>query len=267
MELSIEKFSPTRAELAALVEKAKLIDLVNPFDDMQLAVVKNARAELRSTRTAITKRGKDLRDDALAFQRAVIATEKELVAIVTPEEERLATLIEAAIEMREREERKQLLPHRHQRLAAIGDDIIATDDELLAFDGPAFEGYFNTRQADHNERARLANEAKERELKAEEERQQREREAQEREERARIAERERIEREQSENEVREARERAERERKAEVERREQEQQTRFQAFLKENGWTIDNGSEFKIEHFATTVVLWKKVAVFNKSQD
>lgn len=266
MELDITKFIPTRAELASLVEKAQAVDLTNPFDDLQLAKVKEARAELRSTRTAITKRGKELRDDALAFQRAVIATERDLVAIIEPEEDRLATLIEAATEMREREARRNALPHRLERLAAIGDDVVATETEILDMDGPAFEGYFNKRQADHNENIRLANEAKERELRSEEERQQREVEAREREERARKDERERIEREQKDADERAQREKEAAEHKATEERRRQEQDERFQAFLRQNGYTLDTARDFKIDHYVDKAVLWKKVDVFIKAE-
>ena len=67
MSLDIEKFSPTKAELIRLVEQSKNLDLPNPFDGEQVRKIKDARLALRSTRTAITKRGKELREDALAF--------------------------------------------------------------------------------------------------------------------------------------------------------------------------------------------------------
>ena len=76
MELSIEKFSPTKAELARIVEESKGLDLTDPFDMAQVKKIKAARIALGKTRVAITKRGKELREDALTFQRAVIAKEK-----------------------------------------------------------------------------------------------------------------------------------------------------------------------------------------------
>lgn len=267
MNLDIEKFNPTRAELISLVEKSKAITLPDPHDDMQLAIVKSTRGELRSTRTAIAKRGKELRDDALAFQRAVIKTERDLVAIIEPEEDRLAALIDDAVQKRERLARRDVLPHRMERLATIGDDIIVTEDEILDLDGPAFEGYYNKRQSDQNERIRIANEQKERELRAEAERLRHEQEDREREERARMEERETIRMEQLAKEERQAQEKAREEKKAEEDRRKQEQDARFQAFLQEHGYTAENARDFLLNHSDHEVVLYKKVAVFKKSTE
>ncbi len=50
----------------------------------------DARMRLKTVRVLIEKTGKAAREDATAFNKAVIAEEKRLLAIITPEEERLA---------------------------------------------------------------------------------------------------------------------------------------------------------------------------------
>ncbi len=77
MNLDIEKFSPTKAELHSLAEKASLITNESSFDEIHAM-----RMKLRNTRTAIAKTGKLLREDAIKFQRDVIEKEKELIAII-----------------------------------------------------------------------------------------------------------------------------------------------------------------------------------------
>lgn len=51
-----------------------------------------AAMNLRNARTSITKTGKEARDDANAFSKAVIAEEKRLISIIEPEEERVFAL-------------------------------------------------------------------------------------------------------------------------------------------------------------------------------
>lgn len=71
-----------------------------------------ARTELKRTRCAIQHAGKSARDDAQRFVRAVKTAEESLVAIIKPEEERLAAIQsafeteQAAKAERERQERE-----------------------------------------------------------------------------------------------------------------------------------------------------------------
>ncbi|HVB33743.1 MAG TPA: hypothetical protein VNJ52_05135 [Patescibacteria group bacterium] len=272
MDLAIEKFSPTKAELTKLVEESKALDLPDPFDQAQLRKVKDARLNIRDARVAITKTGKALREDALKFQKAVIAKEKELVAIIEPEENRLAGLEDTAAIAVERKARVELLPHRRERLAAVGDGLEVSDDALLDMDGPAFEGYINKRLADKNEADRRALEAREAAIREEETRQQREKEMREREEKARQEERERLAREQKEKEERLEREKKEAEARAQREKEENEhkkreererleREERYQSFLKEHGYTEDTKDTFHIERSESEVRLYKLTGV------
>jgi len=230
--MEIEKFDPTEAELRAIVAVTEKITADDLEDPKQLAVVRENRIALKNARVRIEKTGKALRDDALKFQRAVIAKEKELVAIIEPEEDRLRAIEQAAKDLAERKKRVAILPERHARLASIGDSVTVTDDQLLDMDGPAFEGYFNQRQAAKIEADRIELEARERAVKEAEDAAKRAAELEAAKERARQEERERAERE-AEREA---------ERAADEERRLQSEQ-RYQAFLAESGYSEETKAD------------------------
>lgn len=297
--MNIEKFSPTRADLTQLVESSKDLALPDLFDQEQIRKVKDARIILRDTRVAITKTGKTLREDALKFQKAVIAKEKELVAIVEPEEDRLAALEDSAVQAIERKARQELLPERWKRIKDLvgnieefrkrvdgkvaGTPSPVTDESLLDMDGGTFQGLLNFLMATktaiesielNEERKKL--EARETALKAEEEKVQREKELREAEDRGRKEAAERAERERKEAEERKAREekeaaekvdrdREESERKAAAEKRKLEEQEAYKEFLTLNGWTEETKDNFKEERNGKNVVLWKKMGTFTVS--
>ena len=62
-----------------------------------------ARMALKTARVDVEKRAKAAREDAQAFSRAVIAEEKTLVALIQPEEDRLAVIQKAWDDARELE--------------------------------------------------------------------------------------------------------------------------------------------------------------------
>lgn len=271
-ELNIEKFNPTVADLTNLVELTKQVVVTDINDKYQIDQVKSNRILLRDARVNITKRGKELRSDALAFQKAVIEKERELIAIIEPEEERLKAIEEEVKAKKLRAERIALLPERKKRLAEIGDNVEVTDDELIAMDASDFQGYVNKRVADKNEAERQEIEKKQAEIKAEEERLAREKETREREEKARQEERERIEREQKEKAEREEREKKEAEEKAERERKEAEERAekekaemeaneKYQAWLKANGY---DESTCILKEEGNKVVLYRRVSEYQK---
>ena len=80
MDMNIEKFDPTTSELNTLVEKSQLVTVTDINDTKQMKVVTAARIELKNARVSITKKGKELRDEANKFAKAVIAKEKELIS-------------------------------------------------------------------------------------------------------------------------------------------------------------------------------------------
>lgn len=107
------KFSTTREQLKALA--ATSTSLVKVDTDDNLAAAKAAKAKLQSTRVAIEKTGKAARDDANKFGKAVIAKERELIGLISPEEERLQTLI--AAEQTRRDEAERAAREAEQRRA------------------------------------------------------------------------------------------------------------------------------------------------------
>jgi len=261
MDLQIEQFSPTKAELSKLVDAAKVLDLPDPSDQVQLRKIKDARLNIRDARIAITKTGKTLREDALKFQKAVIAKEKELVAIIEPEENRLAELEESAEKEKERKERLEVLPHRKERIATIADGIEVSDDELLEMDGTAFENYFNVRVANKNEADRQRIEAEDLENKKAAAELEREKEMRDREERARQEERERLKQEAKAKQEREERQRKEAAMFEQREKERLEKQERYQAFLAEHGYTEKTKDKFHLERSESEVRLYKLTGV------
>jgi hypothetical protein len=263
--LNIEKFSPTKAELTNMAEAARLITLPDPLNKEQVEIVKQTRLGLRTARTTITKMGKELREDALAFQKAVISKEKELLAIIEPEEDRLEQLEDDAAQLQEREDRREFLPRRKERLAELKDGIEISDDELLDMAGDVFEGYFNKRMAEKNAAVAAENARKEAEINAEKAKLEREKEIEAEKEKARQGERERIERENKEKAEKEKRDKEETERKEAEAKEKRDRDEKFQAFLKshnyeedeEKFWTVQDGDDIR---------LYRYVATFNQKE-
>ena len=194
-DLDIAKFDPTAAELQKLADAARAVVVTDPTDKTQIEAVSEARKGLKQARVRITNRGKELRADAIKFQKDVIAKEQELVAIIEPEEERLSQ-IEKEIELAaEKERNKLLLPARVARLTTLDPELKFDDDALNAMDIKQFEEFFTKQQQLKNERVATKLAADQAKVDAEAKRQADEKEAREREERARADERDRIARE------------------------------------------------------------------------
>lgn len=260
MMLELEQFNPTVAELQGKVEMSKRLSLPDLTDVEQLKVVKSNRIYWRDTRNAITRKGKELREGALSFQKAVIAKEKELIAIFEPEELRLKELEDRAFEYAEIEKRKELLPIRRERLAKLF--YTGSDEDILKMDDKEFEAKYNELVASKNEAERIVLEERERAVREAEEKITRENEMRAREEKARQDERDlatqrendRIAREEREKKDVQARELAEKERLA--------KEVKYQEFLKENGYTEETKGDFVIEKVGNKIRLCKILAIY-----
>ena len=264
--MDIETLNPNIADLTAMVEESKKIISINFENKEEVEMVKGHRIKLRDARIVIQKKGKEMREDAIAFQKTVIAKEKELIAIVEPEEDRLAALEDEAKKQAEIQSRVPKLPERKNLLKEkdlLTDDI--TDEYLLSLD----DGQFNF---EYNRRLQAKNEAKEREI-ADRERKVREAEEKaaeearikEREENARVQERERIEREQRQRDL-EAAEKKRQAEAAEKQRIEDEKKRLaadkiYQDFLAENGYNEGTKSQFYITKTGDEVKLYKLAGV------
>ena len=83
-------FDETKAELTALAKSSERITQITNKAGREEC--HSSLMLLKSRRIDIEKRGKEARDDANKFAKAVIAKEKELIAFIGPEEERLQLL-------------------------------------------------------------------------------------------------------------------------------------------------------------------------------
>jgi hypothetical protein len=93
---------------------------------------------LRSTRTSITSTGKAAREDATAFSKAVIALEKELIAVIEPEEVRVLALRDG-FDAEEKARMDALIAAERARVEAIQKSIQLIRDLPLTVVGATAE--------------------------------------------------------------------------------------------------------------------------------
>lgn len=100
-------------------------DIAEIKDSDGRAQVHGAYMVLKTRRGDIRKAGKDARDDATKFSKAIIAEEDRLVALIEPEETRLQTLRDAWDQAREQERREkaQAEANRIAATRAMIDDL------------------------------------------------------------------------------------------------------------------------------------------------
>lgn len=213
MSLDIEQFNPTVAELTKLAESAKGLVITDHKDATQVALIHAKRIELKKARVAITNTGKTLREDAVAFQRKVIEKEKELIAIVSTEEDRLQALEDEVETKLEREKGLAMLPDKIARLKAVMGELMPThvdgqtlEDFILGMSDEGWATYYNNRVQDKNEADRIALREKEEQV-----------------------ERDRLENERKQKEIDDEKERLAKEAKEKVEREEREAKEKKEA--------------------------------------
>lgn len=116
------------AEFRALAaSSAEILAITNPAGYEQCHA---ARMRLVKARTSTAKRGKDVREDAQAFAKAVIAEEKRLIGIIEPEEARLQALQKAEDDKREAKIRAE-----RERVEKILASIASINETALAVVG------------------------------------------------------------------------------------------------------------------------------------
>lgn len=284
--LDLAQFDPLPAELQKAVEATRGITATDLKDKAQLKVVKQNRITLRNFRVAITKKGKEIREDAVQFQRDVLTRERELVAIIEPEEDRLAAIEAEAEKIALREKNRDKLPWRREVLAGFQElvPVQYTDDQLLDMDDDKFSVVQNdlTVRKNQAESDRLAEERRKIDAEkaaidrqkeidaakaqaAQEERDRVAREEQDRktrEEREKKEADERAQREKDELELRQRREKEDAERREAEEAERLERNKRYGKFRAECGWTEETKGEFREEKAGNTIVMWKRLGVF-----
>lgn len=256
--MDIEQFNPTIAELNRMVTVAKTIT-----KEMGVDIIKENKTILQKTRTSITEKGKELREEALIFQRAVISKEKELLEIIAPEEDRLKGIIDEFKTEELKKERLQLLPERKEKLNSIDGSTWATDEQILEMDGMAFSIFYNNCVAQVYEKAQEKLREEQAKLDEEKNKFAREQELKDAEERGRLQaiekEKNRIaseEQAKKQEEERIAKEKADNEKKL-------ADSVKYQSFLKKCGVTEDS-TDFKIEDNGKEVKVYKLVDIYTK---
>lgn len=292
--LNLESFNPKKAELLKLAEEAKAVTVTDLGDKKQLAVVHEKRMALREARLAITNGGKQLRADAVKFQKDVIAREKELIAIIESDEERLEKIEDDAKRHELVMARRAKTPDRVARLEQVLPGIKVDAAYLETLDDVAFEVFFNKHVAEKNrmdgeaaaeerrkldeerqkiEEEKAAAQRKIDEAAAEERRAVERREAEERQkkERADLEIRQKKELEEATERGRLQAEQAELKRKADAEAAEKQaaakrdRDAKYQAWLKEIGATKEDvkaGNWFFRSADGDVVEAYKKAGVF-----
>lgn len=145
--LSLEKFNPKKSELIELSKKFSSLKIKDIEDIEGYKAVDEARKELKKQRVGIEKQGKEFRADALKFQKAVIAYEKELVEIIEPLEIELGQKQEVIDLEKHKIKMVALLPDRKERLSTIGVEV--EDDIILGMDSEEFDSFFNERKTEY----------------------------------------------------------------------------------------------------------------------
>ena len=262
--MDLVKLTSAEQTLRALVAETETLTLTDVTDEAQVKIIKEKRIALRDARLSLNEIGKGMRADALAFQKGVIAKEKELIAIVEPEEERLQALEDKAKGYREMQDRLAMLPERKQKILDLkitDENAIRnlTDDYILSFNATEFQGLLNKLLADKNEADRLANQKKEDELN----KKQRDIDEADRIEKARLKgiedEKLRQEREKKAEEDRVEREKLQKEKEQREEKERLEKDKIYQDFLKEHGVTPETKDDFKIIKTGDEIKVFKLV--------
>jgi len=284
METTIEKFDPTVADLSAMVAETQTVFITDFEDKNQIEVVRKFRISLRDARICVEKRGKELRADALTFQKAVIAKEKELIQIIEPEIMRLEALEDAAKSHALKQERLRKLPERKDRLfVEVQLDTQASDEAMiLEMTDVDFEAFVERKKAEIvacslavQKMEQLAREAelnaRQAEIDVKEQALESERKAKQQEDvrlsnlEAARAEGEREAKAQQEKKESEAKNRIAQE---EVDRKaaaiKLEKTAKYKAFLAFHGFTVATRDDFKVEETASGYILYKRLGEFLK---
>lgn len=89
IQTQLKQFDVNEAELVAMADEFKNLAVADVEDRLGLAKVHESRIILKNKRVEIEKMGLQLRSQATAFNKAVIARENHLVAIIAPTEQML----------------------------------------------------------------------------------------------------------------------------------------------------------------------------------
>lgn len=126
VEQELKKFDVVESKLQELAEAGRGLKISSIDDKQGIENVKRARINIKNERVRIEKKGKELRDEANKFNKAVLAKEKEYLAIIIPVENELQAeenKIEQEkqrIEAERKEAEQKKIQDRIIKMAAVG---------------------------------------------------------------------------------------------------------------------------------------------------
>lgn len=235
--------------------------------------IKKAVKVVVKARGIIQKKGKSYRDEANAFNKAVLSKEKEYLEIIGPAEEKLKYTLGAIEEEELLEARRELLPMKLKQMEILKTIDQPTEEFLLSLDAEAWVEYYNSQMKLEQENLERE-EARKKDIAEAEERAKKQAEENLEKEKARLEQEKKdaVEKVKRDAEKKEAdRLRVEAEEKAKVEKEEQEKaiekarleaDKKFQDFLEENKYNPDTDKRVKLED--GSVGLYRLVAIFKK---
>ncbi len=248
---NLEVFNEIRSNLSQLAEKNKGIKINGVEDVENYSKAKDAQKELRGAEIDLEKLAKSERQQALEYQRGIIALEKDLLAITNPIIEDLKEQIKEIDEIKAREIRKVLLPDRQKKLKEINYNL--SDKEILNYDEKEWAEFYDKiklEYLDKKEQERLEEQRKkdeaERIKKAQEEaKEQAIRQERERQEKEKDIEAQRILQEEANK-------------KAQEEARLKDE--RLLNWLKENNINVEDRSSYKIVTEKDRLLLYRRIS-------
>lgn len=174
-EMSLSVLDQKEASLTALAASAKDLTITGPEDKMGYKMVREKRIELKAERVQVQNDAYDLRENAVKFQKTVIKREKQLIAIITEEENRLSGLEDTydqwqeEIKKKKDKEENDRIQKRVDALSKFGYAIDFYEAKIMEDEN--FEALLGHAEAECNkEQERIANEKAEADrLKKEEE--------------------------------------------------------------------------------------------------
>jgi hypothetical protein len=163
------KYDVTNAAIAQYREELMPLTINGIEDKEGYFKVNEARLFIKGERVSVEKTRKELKEDSLAFGRAVDAEAKRITAGLSEIEEHLEAekkrIDDEVARIKFENEQRERLPERVKSLEAIGET--ATEDELLRLDDTQFAELLNRLTAAHLERQAADQARRERELEVE----------------------------------------------------------------------------------------------------
>lgn len=142
MNKNIEIFDQNKSDLQDIVFQFKDLNINGIEDKEGYDQVNNAIKCIKKIISKIKKTGKEGRDEAIKYQKGVIAMEKDLISVVEPvmlDLKKKKEEIDLKVEI---ENRRFSLGERRNKLSLL--DIKISDDDILLMDDMQFDQFYNS---------------------------------------------------------------------------------------------------------------------------